>query len=127
VADLTLSGVRDPSSTSGTGLNLIYDTGVQQGSGGEVSGDDYAIKVYNMKYLSVGSRVKMNQHTNFSANGNTTDGVGTITYVSNTFIDGDDTFNYVLINFPGTTSFDIGDGGYINIIDKFVMAQGRIL
>jgi hypothetical protein len=128
VADLTLSGVRDPTSTSGTGLNLIYDTGVQQGSGGgEVSGDDYAIKVYNMKYLSVGSRVKMNQHTNFSANGNTTDGVGTITYVSNTFIDGDDTFNYVLINFPGTTSFDIGDGGYINIIDKFVMAQGRIL
>lgn len=128
VSELALSGVRDPSSTSGTGLNLIYDTGVQQSSnGGEVSGDDYALKVYNMKYLSVGSKVKMNQHTNFSATGNTTDGVGTITYVSNTFADGDDTYNYVSINFPDTTSFDIGDGGYINIIDKFVMAQGRIL
>lgn len=129
VSEAVLSGVRDPSSTSGTGLNLVYDTGVVQDivNGGEVSGDDYAIKVYNMQYLSVGSRVKMNQHTNFSATGNTTDGVGTITYVSNTFADGDDTYNYVSINFPNTTEFNIGDGGYINIIDKFVMAQGRII
>ena len=129
VTELPLSGVRDPSSTSGSGLNLVYDTGVAaESGGGEVSGDDYAIKVYNMKYLSVGSKVKMApQHSGFVANGNNTNGVGTISYVSNTFADGDDTYNYILINFPGTTSFDIGDGGYINIIDKFVLAQGRIL
>jgi hypothetical protein len=130
VSDAVFSGVRDPSSTSGTGLNLVYDTGVIRDAvnGDEVSGDDYALKVYNMKYLSVGSRVKMApQHTGFVATGNTSSGIGTVTYVSNTFADGDDTYNYVSVNFPGTTSFDIGDGGYINIIDKFVLAQGRIL
>jgi hypothetical protein len=125
--DQALSGVRDPSSTSGTGLDRIYDTGVAKATGGEVTGSNYAIKVYNMSYLSLGSRVIMNQHTGFVANGNTSSGIGTISYISNVFPDGADTYNYVLINYPGTATFDIGDGGYINIIDKFVMAQGRIL
>ena len=67
------------------------------------------------------------QHDGFQAVGSQTSEVGTVTYVSNTFVDGDDTYNYIKINFLGTTGFRIGDGGYINIIDKFVLAQGRIL
>ena len=130
VADAAFSGVRDPASTTGSGVNLVYDTGVVDVSGSteEVSGANYALKVYNMKFLSIGSKVKMApQHDGFQPVGNTSSGIGDVTYVSNTFVDGDDTYNYVKINFPGTTGFRIGDGGYINIIDKFVLAQGRIL
>jgi len=125
-ADSPLSGVRDPDSTTGTGLNKVYDTGFGL-STGTVSGNEYAIRVNNMQFLSLGTKVKLNQHVGFVATGNTTNDIGTITYVSNVFPDGEETYVYVSIRFDGTTSFDIGNGGYINIVDKFVMAQGRII
>lgn len=81
---------------------------------------DYRINVVDVKYLSVGAEVELVGHSGF--NTNPTQITGTITAVSSP---GGTGTASVDIDF-GTVS-SIGTGGVINIINKFTLAQGRIL
>ena len=93
----------------------------------------YRISVTNLKYLAIGQKVRFKNHTGFSNSGNITTGiVRTIT----TNAAG---ISVIELQFMGagggeTQSAALSGGlvastagGTINIIDTFVMAQGRII
>jgi len=92
-----------------------------------LSGGNYTILVRNIKpYLSLGSEVKLVNH------GGAVDGlVGTVANINtvlNSSLGTSDTT--ITINYSGVslTENDIGsNSGSINIVDKFILAQGRIL
>lgn len=91
----------------------------------------YTIQATGLKYLSINQKVRFSGHTGFSNGGNINVGiVRTITTTGGTSViqvqfigagGGDDTAgaDYAALN--------AGTGGKLNIIDTFVMAQGRII
>ena len=88
----------------------------------------YAVEVTGLKYLAVGQKVKFKDHAGFNNSGNIIMGiVRSITTVAGT--------STVVLQFMGagggqvqnTTDLTAGQNGTINIIDTFVMAQGRII
>jgi len=89
----------------------------------------YEISVNNMLYASVGKRVRFSAHTGFSNSGNVNTGtVESITTNGATSV--------VTIKFKGAGGGQVqaspvglvaGANGTLNIIDSFVMAQGRII
>ena len=88
-------------------------------------GNTYKLTVLNIEpYLSVGSRVRLNNHSGF-ATGVASD-VGTVSYI-NTTGTGESKLTTVYIDFGGIASVGSSNSGTLNIIDKFVLAQGRIL
>ena len=111
-------------------------TGNIQGSGEWivdpiVGGADptYVVNMTNRKYLSVGKRVRFSGHTGFSNSNNVNTGT-----VENITING--ATSVITIKFKGagggqTQSSPVGlvagANGTLNIIDSFVMAQGRII
>jgi hypothetical protein len=93
----------------------------------------YRISVTNLKYLAIGQKVRFKNHTGFSNSGNITTGiVRTIT----TNAAG---ISVIELQFMGAGGGEVQSaalsgglvastaGGTINIIDTFVMAQGRII
>ena len=90
----------------------------------------YTISITNLKYLAIGQKVKLSGHTSFANGGNITTGiVKSITTTSGTSVivlqfigAGGGTNNSSQQNLTASTA-----GGTINIIDTFVMAQGRII
>jgi hypothetical protein len=96
-----------------------------------VNGTDptYEITVSNLLYASVGKRVRFSAHTGFSNSGNVNTGtVESITTNGATSV--------VTIKFKGAgggtnqaspSGLVAGANGTLNIIDSFVMAQGRII
>ena len=88
-------------------------------------GNTYKMTVPNIEpYLSVGSRVRLQGHTNF-ATGTASD-IGTVSYI-NTVGTGESRLTTVHVDFGGIASSGQSNTGTLNIIDKFVLAQGRIL
>lgn len=96
-----------------------------------VNGTDpiYTITVNNLLYASIGKRVRFNSHTGWSNSGNVSTGT-----VHNITSNGATTV--VEIKFKGAgggtdnnnqVGLVVGNGGTLNIIDSFVMAQGRII
>ena len=96
-----------------------------------VNGADpiYTISVNNLKYASIGKRVRFNGHTGWSNGGNVSTGT-----VNNITANG--ATSVVEIKFKGAgggtdnnnqVGLVVGNGGTLNIIDSFVMAQGRII
>jgi len=93
----------------------------------------YRINVTNLKYLAIGQKVKFDSHTGFANPGGITTGtVKTITTNSAGI-------SVIEIQFVGAGGGEVNSaslsaglvpstaGGTINIIDTFVMAQGRII
>ena len=96
-----------------------------------VSGTDptYEITVTNLLYASVGKRVRFSAHTGFSNSGNVN--TGTVESISTNGVT-----SVVTIKFKGAGGGQVqaspvglvaGANGTLNIIDSFVMAQGRII
>jgi hypothetical protein len=89
----------------------------------------YEISVNNMLYASVGKRVRFDSHTGFSNSGNVN--TGTVESIST-----NGATSVVTIKFKGAGGGQVqaspvglvaGANGTLNIIDSFVMAQGRII
>ena len=89
----------------------------------------YEISVNNMLYASVGKRVRFDSHTGFSNSGNVN--TGTVESIST-----NGATSVVTIKFKGAgggtnqaspSGLVAGANGTLNIIDSFVMAQGRII
>jgi len=96
-----------------------------------VNGTDptYEITVSNLLYASVGKRVRFDSHTGFSNSGNVN--TGTVESIST-----NGATSVVTIKFKGAGGGQVqaspvglvaGANGTLNIIDSFVMAQGRII
>ena len=96
-----------------------------------VNGTDptYEITVSNLLYASVGKRVRFDSHTGFSNSGNVN--TGTVESIST-----NGATSVVTIKFKGAgggtnqaspSGLVAGANGTLNIIDSFVMAQGRII
>jgi len=96
-----------------------------------VNGTDpiYSVTINNLLYASIGKRVRFDGHTGWSNGGNVSTGtVHSITTNGATSV--------VDIKFKGAgggtdnnnqVGLNVGNGGTLNIIDSFVMAQGRII
>jgi len=90
----------------------------------------YTFSMTNLKYLAIGQKVKFDSHTGFANGGNITTGIvksitttaGTSVVVLQFMGAGGGTNNASQQNLTASTA-----GGTINIIDTFVMAQGRII
>ena len=89
----------------------------------------YELTVNNMLYASVGKRVRFDSHTGFSNSGNVN--TGTVESIST-----NGATSVVTIKFKGAGGGQVqaspvglvaGANGTLNIIDSFVMAQGRII
>ena len=89
----------------------------------------YVIDMTNRKYLSVGKRVRFSGHTGFGNSTNVNTGT-----VENISING--ATSVITIKFKGAGGGQVqespvglvaGANGTLNIIDSFVMAQGRII
>jgi hypothetical protein len=96
-----------------------------------VSGTDpiYSITVNNLLYASIGKRVRFSGHTGWSNGGNVS--TGTVHNITTNGVT-----SVVEIKFKGAgggtdnnnqVDLNVGNGGTLNIIDSFVMAQGRII
>jgi hypothetical protein len=96
-----------------------------------VSGTDpiYSITVNNLLYASIGKRVRFSGHTGWSNGGNVS--TGTVHNITTNGVT-----SVVDIKFKGAgggtdnnnqVDLNVGNGGTLNIIDSFVMAQGRII
>lgn len=97
-----------------------------------VNGTDpiYTVQIENLLYASIGQRVRLSAgHSGWGNGGNVSTGtVQTITKNGGTSVIG--------IKFKGAgggtnqsspANLNVGNGGTLNIIDSFVMAQGRII
>jgi len=96
-----------------------------------VNGTDpiYTVQVENLLYASIGKRVRLNGHSGWANGGNVSTGtVHSLTTNGGTSVIG--------IKFKGAgggtnqsspANLSVGNGGTLNIIDSFVMAQGRII
>lgn len=89
----------------------------------------YTITVTNLLYASIGKRVRFSGHTGWGNGGNVS--TGTVQSIST-----NGATSVVTILFKGAgggtdnnnqVNLDVGAGGTLNIIDSFVMAQGRII
>lgn len=81
--------------------------------------ENYSFTVSDLEYVAEGSRVKLNSsHTGSDV----PDAIGTVVSVSE--VGGN---SLVTVNYAGANVTTSGTGGALNIIDKFVMAKGRIL
>ena len=126
---------------SNAGATWFVDAGPEDGSANNNplttsnngTNPTYRINVTNLKYLAIGQKVKFDSHTGFANPGGITTGtVKTITTNSAGI-------SVIEIQFVGAnggennaSSLSAGlvpstAGGKINIIDTFVMAQGRII
>jgi hypothetical protein len=97
----------------------------------EVNGTDpiYSVRVDNLLYASIGRRVRFSDHTGWSNGGNVTTGI-----VHNITVSGTEYTVYIKFRGAGggtnpnsPVNLGVGNGGTLNIIDSFVMAQGRII
>ena len=89
----------------------------------------YTITATGLKYLSIDQKVRFDNHTGFNNGGNINVGVvKAITTTGGTSV--------IIVQFIGAdggtnqaspTALTAGTGGTLNIIDTFVMAQGRII
>ena len=89
----------------------------------------YTITATGLKYLSIGQKVRFSDHTGFNNGGNINVGVvKAITTTGGTSV--------IIVQFIGAdggtnqaspVGLTAGTGGTLNIIDTFVMAQGRII
>ena len=94
----------------------------------------YTVAVTGLKYLSIGQKVKFSGHSGFNNSGNINTGiVKSITTVGN---ESDVVIQFIGAAASGSTTQSqaasyglVGSsaGGTLNIIDTFVMAQGRII
>ena len=85
----------------------------------------YIVKVTNAKYLSIGSDVTFSGAGEFNAKN--VSGVSILTgKVYDLDINPDNT-GIVVVEFTGAVEITPGRGGVINIINRFVMAKGRVL
>jgi hypothetical protein len=106
----------------GIGWSASFEHEVEAGDIGltAVNNDDtYQVEVNNVKYLSVDSIVRLRGHLA----SNVPDQNGTIIAITDT----GPTTAVVTIEYPGATITQAGVDGTINIIDRFVMAKGRII
>lgn len=96
-----------------------------------VNGTDpiYTVTINNLLYASIGKRVRFSGHTGWGNGGNVSTGT-----VHNITANG--ATSVVEIKFKGAgggtdnnnqVGLNVGNGGTLNIIDSFVMAQGRII
>jgi hypothetical protein len=115
---------------SGTG-SWAVDPAVASGAAQTVGNPKYTMTVTGVKYLAVGSKVRFagSTHSSWSnVNGVITGIVDSVSAESA----GERT---VIVSYPGggggntqsSTTLANGTGGTINIIDNFVLAQGRII
>jgi hypothetical protein len=113
---------------SGTGSWAVDSTAASAQTSGNPK---YTMTVLNVKYLAIGSKVRFagSTHSSWSnVNGVTTGIVESVSAESA----GERT---VIVSYPGggggntqsSTTLANGTGGTINIIDNFVLAQGRII
>lgn len=78
----------------------------------------YEVEIANPIYISVGSEVKLKNH-----GGDVPTTIGTIT----SKVDNIDGTSTIQITYNGANITTAGSGGTINIIDRFVIAKGRIV
>lgn len=109
----------------GIAWSASYEQYVPAGSiTGEVSAnnDVYSVTIEDMEYISVGSLVKFDGHTGFDVDANSSP-IGTVLTVVTVLTSSD-----LTIQFDGATITEgTANTGTINIVDRFVLAQGRIL
>ena len=109
----------------GTIGNVIDPADSQLVAEGEtVSGDVYRIEVTNLsRFVTNNSQVVLSGHNSFNPNG-ISEVIGVVQ--GNPITPVGSNVSTLNILFDGATSLTAGSGGNINIVNKFLLAQGRI-
>ena len=122
VRENTVSGGITQIKNEATGDIYTSQTALDNAGNPNFATTDYTVRVSDVqRFLTVDSQVRLHNHSGFSVNG--AGDTGVVTNINTT-----DGVSDVTIRYAGASSITPGNPttGVINIINKFLLAQGRI-